>query len=81
MANRDVVAVGTSAGGVKALLYLAKRFPRDFPAAVFVTIHLPSEFRSDLDRPFHLARMVKLFNQAASIWLLPRGIFLRMASI
>ena len=41
MANRDVLAIGTSAGGVEALLFLAKRFSRDFPAAVFVTIHLP----------------------------------------
>ena len=46
MANRDVLAVGTSAGGVAALTFLAKRFPRDFPAAVLVTIHLPSHARS-----------------------------------
>jgi hypothetical protein len=45
MANRDVLAIGTSAGGVEALILLAKRFPRDFPAAVLVTIHLPSHSR------------------------------------
>lgn len=50
MANHDVVAIGTSAGGVDALLYLAKQFPRDFPAAVLITIHLPSDFRSGLDQ-------------------------------
>src|SRR5215467_3980184 len=49
MANRDVLAIGTSAGGVEALLFLAKRFPREFPAAIFVTIHLPSNARSALD--------------------------------
>jgi two-component system, chemotaxis family, protein-glutamate methylesterase/glutaminase len=49
MANRDVLAIGTSAGGVEALIFLAKRFPRDFPAAVLVTIHLPSHVRSALD--------------------------------
>jgi two-component system, chemotaxis family, protein-glutamate methylesterase/glutaminase len=49
MANRDVVAVGTSAGGVEALLFLAKRFRRDFPASVLITIHLPSHVRSALD--------------------------------
>jgi two-component system, chemotaxis family, protein-glutamate methylesterase/glutaminase len=48
MANRDVLAIGTSAGGVAALTFLAKRFPRDFPAAVLVTIHLPSHARSPL---------------------------------
>lgn len=49
MANRDVVAIGTSAGGVEALLFLAKSFPADFPAAVLVTLHLPSQSRSSLD--------------------------------
>jgi len=49
MANRDVLAIGTSAGGVEALLFLAKRFSPEFPAAVLVTIHLPSHSRSALD--------------------------------
>lgn len=49
MANRDIVAIGTSAGGVEALIYLAQRFRQDFPAAVLVTIHLSSQFRSTLD--------------------------------
>ena len=50
MPNRDILSIGTSAGGVEALLFLAKRFPSDFPAAVLVTIHLPSHARSALDQ-------------------------------
>ena len=50
MANRDVLAIGTSAGGVEALIFLAERFPREFPAAVLVTIHLPSNAGSALDQ-------------------------------
>jgi two-component system chemotaxis response regulator CheB len=49
MANRDVLAVGTSAGGVAALLFLAKRLPRELPASVLVTIHLPRHGPSSLD--------------------------------
>jgi two-component system, chemotaxis family, protein-glutamate methylesterase/glutaminase len=49
MANRDIVAIGTSAGGFEALLFLAKGFPQNFPASILVTIHLPLEFRSSLD--------------------------------
>jgi two-component system, chemotaxis family, protein-glutamate methylesterase/glutaminase len=49
MANRDVLAIGTSAGGVEALSFLAKSFRADFPAAILVTIHLPTQFRSSLD--------------------------------
>jgi len=49
MGNRDILAIGTSAGGVEALSFLANSFRPDFPAAVLVTIHLPSQFRSSLD--------------------------------
>jgi two-component system, chemotaxis family, protein-glutamate methylesterase/glutaminase len=49
MDNRDVVAIGTSAGGVDALKFLASRFPGDFAASILVTIHLPRQFRSNLD--------------------------------
>jgi two-component system chemotaxis response regulator CheB len=49
MSNRDILALGTSAGGVEALLFLARSFAPDFPASVFVTIHLASQFRSSLD--------------------------------
>jgi two-component system, chemotaxis family, protein-glutamate methylesterase/glutaminase len=49
MANRDIVAIGTSAGGVEALVFLAKWFQPDFPAAILMTIHLPPNFRSSLD--------------------------------
>jgi two-component system chemotaxis response regulator CheB len=49
MADHDIVAIGTSAGGVEALLFLAARFPPGFPAAIVVTIHLPSSARSTLD--------------------------------
>src|SRR5688572_20575392 len=50
MANRDILAIGTSAGGVEALLALAKSFPTNFPAAILVTLHLSHEHRSVLDQ-------------------------------
>jgi two-component system chemotaxis response regulator CheB len=49
MANRDLLAIGTSAGGVDALIFLAGQLQRDLPASVLVTIHLPSYARSSLD--------------------------------
>jgi two-component system chemotaxis response regulator CheB len=48
-ANRDLVAIGTSAGGVEALLSLVRHLPADLPAALLVTIHLSSQHRSALD--------------------------------
>lgn len=50
MANRDILAIGTSAGGVEALIFIAARLQRDFPASVLLTIHLPSHSRSSLDQ-------------------------------
>ena len=44
------MAIGTSAGGVEALIALAKHLPAPFPAAILVTIHLPSGFQSSLDQ-------------------------------
>jgi two-component system, chemotaxis family, protein-glutamate methylesterase/glutaminase len=49
MANRDLLAIGTSAGGVDALIFLAGRLQRDLPASILVTIHLPSHAKSSLD--------------------------------
>ena len=49
MTNRDILAIGTSAGGVDALRFLASEFPSDFPASVLVVIHLPAHFESSLD--------------------------------
>jgi two-component system chemotaxis response regulator CheB len=50
MSNRDIVVIGTSAGGVEALMSLAKSFEPDFPAAILITIHLPLQPRSVLDQ-------------------------------
>ena len=49
MANRDIVAIGASAGGIEALVHLVRDFPREFPASVLVTVHLPSTRQSVLD--------------------------------
>lgn len=50
MGNRDVLAIGTSAGGIDALRFLARHFPPDLPAAVVATVHLLQHTRSTLDR-------------------------------
>lgn len=49
MANRDIVAIGTSAGGVDALRFLVSELPADFPAAVLVVMHLAPKLPSRID--------------------------------
>src|SRR5947209_14081899 len=46
MSHRDILAIGTSAGGVEALRFLASEFPNDFPASVLVVIHLSAHYES-----------------------------------
>jgi two-component system, chemotaxis family, protein-glutamate methylesterase/glutaminase len=39
--TRDIVVMGASVGGVEALREIIVRLPPDFPAAVFVVLHIP----------------------------------------
>jgi two-component system chemotaxis response regulator CheB len=48
MPGRDIVVIGTSAGGVQVLSELVRGLPAGFPATLFVVCHLPGEFRSNL---------------------------------
>ena len=46
--RRDIVVIGASTGGVAALMELAKALPADFPAPVFVVMHMPPDSPSGL---------------------------------
>lgn len=50
MANRDIIVIGASAGGVEALSRLVADLPGDLPATVFVTVHFPRDSHSVLPR-------------------------------
>lgn len=43
MIARDLIVIGTSAGGVEALQVVARGLPRDLQAAVLIVIHLSAE--------------------------------------
>ncbi|MFN8473960.1 MAG: chemotaxis protein CheB [Anaerolineae bacterium] len=48
MPTHDIIVVGASAGGVEALSQLVATFPSDFPAAVFIVLHIPAQATSVL---------------------------------
>jgi two-component system chemotaxis response regulator CheB len=48
VAKRDIIVIGGSAGSFDALKQIVGRFPPDFPAAVFIVIHLSPRTRSYL---------------------------------
>jgi two-component system chemotaxis response regulator CheB len=43
MSGRDIVVVGTSAGGVEALRALVGALPADFPGSVFIVMHTAAD--------------------------------------
>jgi two-component system chemotaxis response regulator CheB len=45
--TRDVVVVGASAGGIRAVIDMLSRLPGDFPAFVGVVIHRPAASTTD----------------------------------
>ena len=48
MAERNIVVIGCSVGGVEALQKLVAELPKDFPAALFVVLHLAPQSTSVL---------------------------------
>jgi two-component system, chemotaxis family, protein-glutamate methylesterase/glutaminase len=58
MAKRDIIVVGTSAGGVEALLNFVKSLPPDFDGSIFIVLHLSPFSHTNL--PHILSRACKL---------------------
>jgi two-component system, chemotaxis family, protein-glutamate methylesterase/glutaminase len=50
MQGHDIVVVGASAGGVETLASLVRPLPPDFPAALFIVLHIPPDSTSHLPR-------------------------------
>lgn len=48
MAKRDIVAIGGAAGSLEFIKEIVRTFPPQFPATVFVVIHLLPRTRSFL---------------------------------
>lgn len=48
MANRDIIVVGTSAGGVEALTGFVRSIPNELKASIFIVLHLPALAKSNL---------------------------------
>jgi two-component system chemotaxis response regulator CheB len=62
MPTKDIVVIGTSAGGVDALQRLSAALPADFPAAIFVTQHLSPSARSVLPQLLDRAGPLRAFS-------------------
>jgi two-component system chemotaxis response regulator CheB len=50
MAGRDIVVIGGSAGAIESVSEIVGALPAEFPAAVFVVVHVPGSVTSALPR-------------------------------
>ena len=57
---RDIVVIGTSTGGVAALTELVKSLPADFPAPIFVVMHVPADSPSLLPQLLNSVSVLKV---------------------
>lgn len=62
MAQRDMVVIGASAGGIQALTTLVGGLPADFPAAVLVVVHIP---------PYAVSRLPEILGRAGPLPVAP----------
>jgi two-component system chemotaxis response regulator CheB len=46
--RHDIIVIGASAGGVEAVQRFARDLPPDFPAAIFVVLHMPPTLKTVL---------------------------------
>lgn len=46
--KRDIIAIGSSAGGLHALLEILPLFPKDLPASILIVQHLDPRYQSQM---------------------------------
>jgi len=75
MAKRDIVVVGASAGGVKALTDFVRSIPEDFAGSIFVVLHVPPSSPSNLPAILTRAGVLKAVHAKDGEEIKPRQIY------
>jgi two-component system, chemotaxis family, protein-glutamate methylesterase/glutaminase len=56
--GHDIVVIGASAGGLATLVGIVRELPADLDAAIFVTVHIPPTFTSNLPQVLSRASLL-----------------------
>jgi len=75
MVGHGIIVIGASAGGVEALCKLVKDLPENFPAAIFVVLHVPSHGTSVLPQILNRAGRLKAVHPQDSETIQPGRIY------
>lgn len=67
----DLVAIGTSTGGPKALKAVLEKLPADFPAPIVIVQHMPPNFTKSLAQRLNTLSALNVMEAEAGMELLP----------
>lgn len=67
----DIVAIGTSTGGPKALKAVLERIPRNFPAPIVIVQHMPPNFTKSLAQRLNSLSALHVVEAEEGMKLLP----------
>lgn len=76
MANRDIIVIGASAGGIKALIDMVKTLPKNFKASVFIVVHISPSYPSQLPEILNWSAEVKAVHPADGEKIKPGMIYI-----
>lgn len=76
MSDHKIIVIGASAGGVEALITLVKQLPPDFPAAIFIVLHIPPHGTSVLPTILSRAGKLKAFHPQDGQLIKPGQIYI-----
>lgn len=67
----DIVAIGTSTGGPKALKAVLEKIPRNFPAPIVIVQHMPPNFTKSLAQRLDSLSQLRVVEAEEGMKLLP----------
>lgn len=79
IAKRDIIAIGTSAGGVEALQWIVSELPKTLAAAVFIVMHVTASQRSELPVILRRRSRLPVFNPTPNDEIEPGKIYVAPA--
>ncbi|MEB3214700.1 MAG: chemotaxis protein CheB [Nostocales cyanobacterium 94392] len=74
--NRNIIVIGTSAGGVEALSCLVSQLPSDLNAAIMIVLHVPSHATSVLPNILNRAGKIPASHPKGREEILPSHIYI-----
>jgi two-component system chemotaxis response regulator CheB len=75
MVSRDIIVIGGSAGGIAALQAIVSQLPSDFPAAVFIVVHVPAYTPSRLPQVLNHSGLLPAHHARHDEAILPGKIY------